>query len=502
MTGWDRETVVTTTAGAVRGRAGEGCVAFLGVPYAAPPTGSSRWQPPVPRAAWDGVLDATEHGPAPWQPREGPLEALVPGMDPPTIGDDALSINVWAPAPDQASCPVLVWVHGGGFSLGAGSLPVYDGARLAAEHEVVVVTFNYRLGALGFLVLDDPSCTANVGLLDQVGALEWVRDNITGFGGDPGNVTVFGESAGAGSVLSLLSMPSASGLFHRAIVQSGATDLLLDRQGASVVADAFAVAAGVEPGDIEALRSLPGAAVVTAQATAAAALFATVGTMPFHPCVDGHVLPTTWLEAAEQRTDPVPLIIGTTRDEMALFAGFDPTAAELDDERLARRLAKLGVDPADAIDAYRVSGVVDPPGIWSRVQTDTRMWMPAQRIAEAHAAHAPVFVYRFDRPAANPALGACHGVDIPFPFGTTDVDGWDEFLGDPPGAARLSATIQSLWTSFARDGVPAAPDVEWPAFTPSRRSTLILDDHITVVDDPDAGIRALWDAPVGPSRAG
>ncbi len=491
----DDRMTATTAAGRVRGLGSARTTAFLGIPYAEAPTGDRRWAPPVPRAPWPDIRDSVAHGPACWQPSGGPLDALVPGMGSPLQGDDCLSVNVWTPAADDGRRPVMVWVHGGAFSLGAGSLPVYDGSRLAAEQDVVVVTFNYRLGAQGFLVLDDPSCTPNVGLLDQVEALAWVRDNIEGFGGDPANVTVFGESAGGGGVLSLLSMPAASGLFHRAIVQSGATDLLLDRDRAAHVAEAFARAAGVEPADTAALRSLPGPAVVDAQAGAAATLFATVGTMPFHPCVDGQVMPRTWLDAARDGINPVPLIIGTTRDEMALFAGFDPSAADLDDEGLARRLARLGaLDAVGTTQAYRAGGLDDPPAIWSRVQTDTAMWLPAVAIAEARSAHAPVWMYRFDRPAANPALGACHGVDIPFPFGTLDASGWSEFLGDPDGASRLSATVRSLWSSFARDGAPSAPGVTWGGYGPDRRDTLVLADEVRLVTDPDHDIRLRWGA--------
>lgn len=495
MTQTERGTVVATGAGRVRGRDDGSVTSFLGVPFAEVPTGVRRWAPPVPRTPWPDIRDADVFGPACWQPSGGPLDGLVPGMGSPHQGDDCLSVNVWTPATDGGRRPVMVWVHGGAFSLGAGSLPVYDGTRLAAEQDVVVVTLNYRLGALGFLVLDDRSCTPNVGLLDQVEALVWVRDNIAGFGGDPDNVTVFGESAGGGGVLSLLSMPTASGLFHRAIVQSGATDLLLDGDRAGLVAEAFAHAAGVGPGDTPALRSLPGPAVVAAQAGAAAALFATVGTMPFHPCVDGRVMPYTWHDAARDGINPVPLIIGTTRDEMALFSGFDPSAADLDDEGLARRLTRLGaIDAVRTTKAYRAGGLDDAPAIWSRVQTDTAMWIHAVTIAEARSAHAPVWMYRFDRPAANPALGACHGVDIPFPFGTTDDAGWGEFLGDPDGAARLSATLRSLWSTFARDGAPSAPGVTWSGYEPDRRDTLVLADEVRLVTDPDHDIRLQWSA--------
>ncbi|MCU0311872.1 MAG: carboxylesterase/lipase family protein [Acidimicrobiales bacterium] len=491
MTHEERGPVARTSRGAVRGRVGGGAAAFLGIPYAEPPVGPRRWDRPERRRPWTGVRDATAFGPACWQPGGGPLDGLVPGMGAPDQGDDCLSVNVWTPASDDGRRPVMVWVHGGAFSLGAGSLPVYDGALLAAERDVVVVTFNYRLGALGFLSLE--GAVAEVGLLDQVAVLEWVRDEIAVFGGDPGCVTVFGESAGAGSVLSLLAMPAAKGLVHRAVVQSGATDLLLDRDRARLVAGAFAQAAGVDVDDLDALRALPGPEVVAAQARAAAALFATVGTMPFHPCVDGEVLPHSWLDAARLGTNPVPLVIGTTRDEMALFAGLDPSSGSLDDDRLARRLGRLGVaDPAATVALYRAAGVDTAPAIWSRVQTDTQMWLPALRIAEAHARHAPVWMYRFDRPAADPALGACHGVDIPFPFGSTDTSGWGEFLGDPTGAARLSTTIRGLWSSLARDGRPTSTGIDWPRYYDAR-ATLVLDDRIEVVTDPDGDLRRHWD---------
>ena len=240
-------TTASTTSGVVRGTTADGCSTFLGVPFAAPPVGPLRWAPPAPVAPWDGVLDATRYGPAAWQATGGPLDGLVPGMGSADQADDCLNLNVWTPAVDDGARPVLVWIHGGAYSLGAGSLPVYDGTRLAVNTDTVVVTINYRLGALGFMVLDDPSTTPNVGLLDQVAALEWVRENIAAFGGDPGRVTVFGESAGAGCILSLLAMPAATGRFHRAIAQSGATDLLLDRPGAREVLEAWAPRPGGGP---------------------------------------------------------------------------------------------------------------------------------------------------------------------------------------------------------------------------------------------------------------
>jgi para-nitrobenzyl esterase len=488
-------TTASTTRGMIRGVTGAGCSAFLGVPYAAPPVGAHRWAPPAPAPAWDGTLDATRPGPAAWQPTGGPLDGLVPGMGSDDQGDDCLTLNVWTPAPDDARRPVLVWVHGGAFQLGAGSLGVYDGTRLATATDSVVVTFNYRLGALGFMAVDDPSASPNVGLLDQVAALKWVRDNIAELGGDPARVTVFGESAGGGSVLSLLSMPAATGLFHRAIVQSGATDLLLDRERAALVTECFARCAGVEPGDVAALRDLSSATVLGAQAQAGGELFATVGTMPFHPCIDGDVLPHSWLDAAHAGVNAVPLVIGTTHDEMALFASFDPSAASLDDASLRRRLdgaAAAGLDVEALIGAYAETGTSAPPEVWSRIQTDQAMWLPALRIAEARAAHAPVWMYRFDWPAADPSLGAPHGIDIPFPFATVDVDGWDAFVADADEAMGLALVQQQLWAAHARDGVPALAGLDWPAFDADRRATLVLGRQLEVVDDPDGPVRRAW----------
>ena len=482
---------VTTLHGPVRGTRTTDGAGFLAVPFAAPPAGPLRWAPPAPPTPWTEVRDATAPGVACWQPVGGPLDGLVPGMGSSVQGDDCLHLNVWTPSVD-GSRPVLVWIHGGAFSLGANSLGVYDGSRLASSNDVVVVAINYRLGALGFLVLDDPTCTPNVGLLDQVAALEWVRDNIASFGGDPSRVTVFGESAGGGSVLSLLSMPAANGLFARAIVQSGATDLLLDRASASEVAETFARCAGVEPGDVEALRSLAGPDVVAAQADAAMQLFGTVGTMPFHPCVDGEVLPHSWLDAATAGLNPVPVIIGTTRDEMDLFKMFDPAAASLDDAGVRARLEHAGGDADALVDAYVATGATDPADIWRRANTDLAMWLPALRIAAARAAHGPTWMYRFDWEAASPDMGAPHGVDIPFAFGTIDRDGWNAFVSDPGAASDLADAIGRAWAGFAREGAPTIADLDWPQYDAIDRCTAILGRTITIESDPNGAVRRAW----------
>jgi para-nitrobenzyl esterase len=493
-------TTARTTSGPVKGTSVEtadGTVAaFLGVPFAAPPVGDLRWRAPQPPAPWHEPLDATRFGPSAPQPSGGPLDGLVPGMGVAEIDEDCLTLNVWTPGVDADSRPVLVWIHGGGFTIGGSALETYDGSLLAAREDVVVVSCNYRVGALGFMVIDHPDTQGNCGILDQVAALTWVRDNITAFGGDPGRVAVFGESAGAGSILSLLSTTRSEGLFRAAIVQSGATDLVLTREKALAVTDAFATAAGVGARDIDALRALPVEEVIAAQASASQAVFATVGMMAFHPTVDGEVMAHDWLGAAKAGLSRnVALVIGTTHDEMLLFASYDPAAASLDDGGLQARFARMHPDPAALVDAYRA---VEPdaaaPAVWGASTTDTAMWLPALRVAEAHAAHQPdTWMYRFDWPAADPALGACHGIDIPFPFDTIDRAGWDEFVARPAEAHALARAEQAAWAAVARTGAPATDALPtWPRFDAMRRATMILDAAPHVEDDPRGPVREAW----------
>ena len=301
--------------------------AFLGIPYAEPPVGERRWQAPEPVPPWTGNAGAATMPPAPPQPTAGtPGGATLPGIDVDRTDEDCLYLNVWSP-PGASGAPVMVWLPGGAFVTGGAAIPLYDGARLAARG-VVVVTVTYRVGAFGFAAI--PGCPPNRGLLDQVEALRWVRDNIGAFGGDPGNVTVFGESAGGGSTLHLMAMPSARGLFRRAIVQSGATDYTLSPDQAASVAAQFLSALDGDP------RTAPVEQVLAAQNEAMLAGFAEVGPMPFHPFVDGEVIASRPIGAMAH--SEVDLLIGTTRDEMRMF--LDPSAADLDRDRLTRRAAR------------------------------------------------------------------------------------------------------------------------------------------------------------------
>ncbi|HEY7137132.1 MAG TPA: carboxylesterase/lipase family protein [Acidimicrobiia bacterium] len=488
--------LVDTRDGPVRGRVerdpdGRGVRVFRGIPYAAPPVGPRRFAAPAPVAPWREPFDAARFGPSAPQPSGGPLAGLVPGMTVGTQDEDCLTLNVWTPATSTSggARPVMVWFHGGAFTIGGSSLPTYDGARLACEGDVVVVSCNYRLGALGFASVDAPNC----GLLDQLAALEWVRANAAAFGGDPGNVTVFGESAGAGCILHLLAAPGARGRFRRAIVQSGATNLTLQPDAAAEVANAFGRHLGVEVDAVDALRATPVADVLAAQEATAASVFATVGMMPFHPVADGDVVASAPLGAvAAGVADDVELLIGTTRDEMRLFFGVDTA---LDRDRLARRVDRLvgAADGPALLAAYEASaepGRDEPGALWADVMTDAEMTRPAVAIADAHAARgATTYSYLFTWPAApGPVeLGACHAIDLPFTFGTLDREGWSDFVADADAAEALSARVRAAWCAFARDGDPG-----WPRYEPSRRTTMLLGRDARPADDPFGARLRTW----------
>jgi para-nitrobenzyl esterase len=431
----------------------------LGIPYAT----AARFAAPRPVSFDPTRGDGTSFGPAAPQALDGPLGDIVPGM---RVRDTdearCLTLNVWAPPPGDSPKPVLVWFHGGSFVIGASSQPVYDGALLAEEQDVVVVSANYRIGAFGFLDARPIGGVANCGLRDAISALHWVRENVAHFGGDPRRVVAFGESAGGGLVLHALASPSARGLVAGAIIQSGATFATLDEKRADMVVEALITAAGVEePG---ALRDLSTDALVAAQSTAMGPLLGTVGMMPFHPMVDNELLPATPVDAfTAGAAAGVALIAGTTADEMRLFV--DPSAAQVPREKLVRRAARyLGVDDATAggiVDRYQAAiGTDDTNEIWRALFGDNEMQRPCRAVVDAHAPYGPTFTYCFTW--GGPEVGACHGIDIPFPFGNF-VDGWDVFVGLDDDGRALSRAMRDAWAAFARTGDPG-----WPRYPEAR----------------------------------
>ena len=495
--------VVPTTAGLVRGVPGgvDGISAFLGIPYAAPPLGPRRLRPPQPPPPWRGEREAVAAGFVAPQ-HQGPLERALGGYG--EMSEDCLTVNVWTPGPDAtAARPVLVWVHGGSFTTGAGGIPWYDGSCLAARGDVVVVTFNYRLGALGFLHLGDLGGEAwagsgNTGLLDQVAVLRWVRANISAFGGDPARVTVFGESAGAMSIATLLAMPEAAGLFQRAVLQSGAGTFVQDRATATALARDVLDELGVPSDDLSRLADLPVEAILAAQAKAGGRRGG-VG-LAFLPVVDGATLPSRPEAAlAAGAGARVPVLVGTTRDEMRLFAAVAPEAFAAEDEAaLVRHVAAIpdvGLERAPAlVAAYRKRWPdLSPTDLHVVVHTDHAFRRPAQRLAALQVeAGAKAWMYWFTwaSPILGGLLGSYHGLEIPFVFDNLGGPAVEVLTGGGQHLQPLADAMADAWLGFARHGDPG-----WPPYDPAGpRATMRFDLPPELLADPDADLRAAWEA--------
>jgi para-nitrobenzyl esterase len=499
--------IVDTSAGKVRGIEKRGVQQYRGIPYAR----AERFRAPRPVEPWPGVRDASEFGLiAPQNP--SPTEALLGAQDRPS-GEDCLVLNVFTPGADDAARPVMVWIHGGAFVAGSGNVVWYDGSNLARTGDVVVVTINYRLGALGFLHLGhlepDLAGSGANGIRDQVAALEWVRDNIAAFGGDPGRVTIFGESAGGMSVGTLLGTPAAAGLFHAAIAQSGAAHHNHLPDVAEWVTGGFLDALGLSPTSADALATVPVEDVLRAQAAIEQRVQADgrrdegpgVGALTFQPVVDGAVLPAPALDAVRAGSAAgVPLVAGSNADEWNLFHLRARLNGPLSDDQVRRRLGRLvGTDRVDdVLDVYRrARRQADPDGLLCAVMTDHVFRMPAVRLAEAQAAHTnQVAMYRFDlaSKAMDGALGACHAIEVPFVFDNLDRGGVDMLLGGlDDGSRGLAATLAGAWAAVARTSSPSHDSLDWPAYDLDRRLTCVLDRRPAIEADPDAETRALWD---------
>ena len=492
-------TIATTTGGKVEGRVKEGVVLFAGIPYARAPVGKLRFKVSQPHDPWEGVRPAQRFGPAaPQLPGEGLTDRM-----PVLWSEDCLTLSVCTPAVDDGRRPVLVWIHGGGYRGGQCGIPWYNGARFAASGDIVVVSFNYRLGALGFTHLarfgHEYAASGLNGTLDQIAALEWVRDNIAAFGGDPDNVTVAGESAGAFSVGTLLGVPRAAGLFHRAILQSGAAHHTLPLEAAEKVSDLLCEALLVRSADD--LHAASVEDILNAQAKIDAELGQGIGLVnklgvpvgPFYPVVEGSVLPMTPLEAIQRRASAdIPVLVGTNRDEMTLW-GYD----EVDEERLRKLATGLGADE-EMIAVYRtVRPNASANDVLIAITTDHVFRIPAIRLAEARADHAArtwMYLFAWESRAFGGRLRATHALEIPFAFNNLDRPGVDVFLGEGPTPQHVADAMHGAWTSFVRTGNPncgALPD--WPPYDTERRATMVFDDMSAVIDDPGGAERQLWD---------
>lgn len=484
--------VVSTPSGTLEGAELGHSVQFRGIPFAAPPIGPLRYREPQPLEPWSGVRKALSFGPV--APQNDAMSVVVRRFlgGAATQSEDCLYLNVWTPAADGARRPVLVWIHGGAFTLGSGGNELYSGSRLSNRGDVVVVTINYRLGSIGFLNADEPfgrdsGIVPNVGLRDQIAALRWVRDNIEAFGGDPDQVTVFGESAGGMSVGTLLGTPDAQGLFRGAILQSGAAHNVSTEAKAAEVARLFLEELGADGESPDALRAAPVGALLNAQRRIADRLGILLGILPWQPSVDGDLLPESPYDAIQGGSvRPVPAIIGTNRDEWRLFLMGDPRMRNLSEDALERRVrrtlrAVVGTDDEDLI-ASAVArygpALGTPIGRWSAFQSDRVFHAPAALLAHACArAGSPVYSYRFDWAPrmVGGMTGSFHALEIPFVFGTLRSGFLRAFLGATADARSLSNRMQQSWLSFARDGVPAADNLpEWLPFTEENPRTMIF----------------------------
>lgn len=504
--------IVETTAGKVRGATVDGISGFKGIPYGASTAGPNRFMPAQPVAPWGGVRDALDwagHAPqAFFGARRAEVSALFGTPDKVPQSEDCLTLNVWTPGVGSARRPVMVWYHGGAFSYGSANRPVTDGSNLARRGDVVVVSANHRLNAFGFLYLaalggEEFTHSGNVGVLDLVATLQWIRDNIANFGGDPGNVTIFGQSGGGGKVSTLLAMPAAKGLFHRGIVMSGAGIRMAEPQASTRLAETILGELGLTAKELDKLQSLPVQQLLAAIEPA----LKKVGRPPhplldrygFGPVVDGHDLPHHPFDpTATDLSDTVPVMVGGTRDENALFLAADDAVwnRTLSADELKQRVSRIVGGDTDAVLAlYRkMHPEMTPAELLIEITTDSNFWIRSILLAERKAAkgEAPVYMYSFNwrTPVLGGKLMAPHALDVSFVFDTTDFGG---MAGHLQQAKAIAAVESATWAAFARAGKPDNAAIPaWPAYTEASRATMTIDTEWHVQGDPQADARLLW----------
>ncbi|MHA1992805.1 MAG: carboxylesterase/lipase family protein [Candidatus Hodarchaeales archaeon] len=486
--------IIETKSGKIQGYSENDVEVYKGIPYAEAPIGDLRFRPPVSKKSWDGVLEAKEIGSFAFQ-GYSMLEEYF-GKDGPE-SEDCLYLNIWTPAADGEKRPVMFWIHGGAFITGGGGNPIYDGSVLAKRGDVVVVTINYRLGAFGYSYI--PGETANVGQLDQIMALEWVRDNIEFFGGDPANVTIFGESAGGYAVLTLSAMPGAKGLFRRVIAQSAP---FINPEVSDKHTKSLMRMLKLKKGDIEAFRKIPPEEIIDAQNKY---LERINSAMEFRPLIDGESLPIHPLKEFQSGDcSNIDFMIGSNLDEAKMFTSMGGDAFGDPEKQILMFLAMFGIDAsksANMVETYKNaregSLSTEPKDIIDAVITDFMFRIPTIRFLEAqfkHQKNTYNYLFTWNSPGMDGQLGCCHALEIAFVFNTLNLPGMDEFTGQGPEAELLSQKVMDAWIAFAHTGNPNHDGIpEWQSYDTEKRTTMLLGKDCKTVNAFQDKEREAWD---------
>lgn len=488
------ELTVQTLTGKVKGTLENKVCVWRGIPYAKAPVGELRFCAPQAAESWQGVKETIDFGYTAPQPKSS-----LNGKK--AQKEDCLFLNIWSPKADGKKRPVMVWIHGGGFVVGSSSSDLYNGSKLAHNGDVVVVNFNYRLGILGFLYFEHggKQFENNLGIQDQIAALKWVRDNIAAFGGDPEQVTIFGESAGGTSVQTLLACAAAKGLYKRAIAESGPASILWQPETAHMFTQKYLSILGINESQLQLLKTLPVDTLIKAQETLEKYMIAETEHKVFSPVIDGKLLAQNISQClSPAQSGNVALMIGTNKDEATIFASkrlkMAPDNAKDLEQQFFHHLSPAEIERVTAVyKKYpKKRGVLN-------IETDAIFRIPAIRIAECQSMHSPVYMYRFEWSSSilnTLGLRSFHGLEIPFIFGSEEssLGKYLKVISTKKLRTRLTNQMQGAWINFARYGNPnGAVEGEWKPYTKETRATMIFDRHSRVVNDPESEKRQVWE---------